>query len=59
VQVQPDGLLKVLTRRGKQRNVAASDPRLRPARWWETLFFRRRFPQATDSSGASSSPRAA
>ena len=40
LQVQPDGLLKVLTRRGKERNVAASDPRLRPARWWEIFFFR-------------------
>jgi hypothetical protein len=59
LQVQPDGLLKVLTRRGKQRNVAASDPRLRPARWWEMLFFRGRFPQPTGSNGASPSPRAA
>jgi len=50
LQVQPDGLLKVLTRRGKERSVAASDPRLRPARWWETLFFRGRFPHPVDSN---------
>jgi hypothetical protein len=45
VQVQPNGLLTVVTRRGKQRAVAATDPRLRPARWWECLLFRSRFPQ--------------
>jgi hypothetical protein len=45
VQVQPDGTLTVVTRRGKQRHVTASDPRLRPAKWWENFFFRSRFPQ--------------
>jgi len=48
--VQPDGTLVVLTRRGKQRTVAAADNRLRPARWWESLFFGSRFPQKSDPS---------
>jgi hypothetical protein len=45
VQVRDDSLT-VVTRRGKERAVAATDPRLRPARWWETFFFRGRFPPA-------------
>jgi hypothetical protein len=44
-QVNPDGRLTVVTRRGKERAVAADDPRLRPARWWESLLFGRRFPR--------------
>lgn len=61
VQVQADGVLTVITRRGKERAVAASDPRLRLARWWETLFFRGRFPRAGDmpSDGHSSRTSAA
>lgn len=46
--VQPDGTLTVVTRRGKQRVVPASDPCLRPARWWENIFCSSRFPQSTD-----------
>jgi len=49
VNVQPDGTLIVVTRRGKQRQLPASDPRLRPARWWENFFFRSRFPQLPDN----------
>lgn len=45
VQVQPDGALVVITRRGKERSLAATDPRLRRARWWEALLFRDRFPR--------------
>jgi len=44
VGVQPDGFLVVITRRGKERSIAASDPRLRLARWWEWLLYRDRFP---------------
>jgi hypothetical protein len=44
LEVLPDGHLKVLTRRGKQRQVATDDPRLRPARWWEKLIYAARFP---------------
>ena len=50
-EVQPSGLLVVMTRRGKQRTVQASDPHLRPARWWENFFLRSRFPQLPPSSG--------
>jgi hypothetical protein len=44
--VDADGRLTVVTRRGKERHIAASDERLRPARWWESLFFASRFPPA-------------
>src|SRR3954451_12098657 len=39
-----DSSLLVCTRRGKQRNVSTTDPRLRPARWWEKLLLGSRFP---------------
>ena len=45
VKVQPDGLVVVVTRRGKERSIPAGDTRLRPARWWELFFFRDRFPR--------------
>lgn len=51
VQVGADGLLTVITRRGKERSIEASDPRLRPARWWEMLFLRDRFPTLTAAPG--------
>jgi len=50
LEVTPEGILTVVTRRGKQRAVPASDPRLRPARWWENIFFSSRFPQPPNSS---------
>ena len=57
VDVRPDGLLTVITRRGKERSIEASDSRLRPARWWESLFFRDRFPRLTGMPGGDHSPR--
>jgi hypothetical protein len=42
--VLPDGSLVVCTRRGKQHTIAAADPALRRAYWWERLWFRPRFP---------------
>ncbi|MEX2176026.1 MAG: hypothetical protein WD872_16815 [Pirellulaceae bacterium] len=48
LEAKPDGTLTVVTRRGKQRVVPASDPRLRPARWWENIFLASRFPQPED-----------
>ena len=57
VHVRPDGLLTVITRRGKERSIEASDSRLRPARWWESLFFRDRFPRLTGMPGGDHSPR--
>jgi len=56
LSVKPDGHLTVVTRRGKQRIVPASDPRLRPARWWESIFFASRFPP-TDGSNPQQPPQ--
>jgi hypothetical protein len=42
--VQPDHRVVVCTRRGKRHTVAADDPALRRATWWERLLFRHRFP---------------
>jgi hypothetical protein len=42
-----DGKLRLRTRRGKEHVVDSRDPRLRPARWWERLMYRGRFPTLT------------
>lgn len=55
--VHPDGWLTVITRRGKRRAVWSGDPRLRSARWWELLFFRRRFPAFDVAAGSPSQPQ--
>jgi hypothetical protein len=44
------GLLTLATRRGKQHTVSAEDANLRPARWWERLIYRDRFPAAEPPS---------
>lgn len=33
------------TRRGKRHLVDPDDPNLRPASWWECIWYRHRFPQ--------------
>jgi hypothetical protein len=43
-EVRLDGHLLLVTRRGKQHDVESTDPRLRPARWWERWIYRERFP---------------
>lgn len=43
--VRSDGTLVLVTRRGKEHEVAADDPRLRRANFWEKLFLRDRFPR--------------
>jgi hypothetical protein len=48
LDVQSDGMLVVVTRRGKQRQIPTSDSHLRPARWWESFFLRSRFPQTEE-----------
>lgn len=53
--VHADGTLTLVTRRGKQRVLPASDPQLRLAHWWENFFFRSRFPQLPASPGGDSS----
>jgi hypothetical protein len=47
VAVQPDDTLVVRTRRGKQHTIAAGDPNVRAAHWWEQLLFWHRFPPRT------------
>lgn len=42
--VTADGIVELITRRGKIHQVLADDPRLRPARWWERWIYRDRFP---------------
>jgi hypothetical protein len=44
IGIRPDNMLVVLTRKGKQHTIAANDPNLRRAHWWERLFFWHRFP---------------
>lgn len=44
-EVRQNGSLELRTRRGKLRVVAASDPELRPATWWERLTHRSQFPR--------------
>ena len=41
-----DNRLRLRTRRGKEHVIRADDPNLRPARWWENLFFGSRFPKS-------------
>jgi hypothetical protein len=45
VAVQPDNTLVVRTRKRKQHTIAADDPNLRRAHWWERLLFWHRFPE--------------
>lgn len=43
-QLAPGESLIIVTRRGKTREVACSDPLLRKATWWQKLRYRDRFP---------------
>ncbi|HCP13380.1 MAG TPA: hypothetical protein DIT89_13690 [Planctomycetaceae bacterium] len=44
VELLADGQLILATRKGKRRTVAATDPLLKKAGWWQRLRHRRRFP---------------
>ncbi len=59
VQVQPNGFVVVITRRGKERSIAVNDPRLRPARWWESFLYRDRFPRLSTTPGSEPNSTAA
>jgi hypothetical protein len=48
IAVEPTQLV-VRTRRGRQRTLAAGDPGLRRAHWWERLLLRGRFPTLSPS----------
>ena len=45
-EVDHEGQLVLVTRRGKRHCVSAQDLNLRPANWWEKVRFRRRFEEA-------------
>ncbi len=49
IEVLEDDKIRVQTRRGKTHVLDATDPKLRPARWWERLVYRHRFPKVADS----------
>ena len=51
IAVQPDHRVVVLTRRGRQHTLAAEDPALRRASWWERLLLRHRFPPLAPANG--------
>lgn len=44
-EVLDDNQVLLRTRRGKTRILRADDFNLRPASWWERLFYRNSFPQ--------------
>jgi hypothetical protein len=44
VEVRPGPAVVVRTRRGRLRTLAAGDPALHRAAWWERLLFGPRFP---------------
>ena len=44
-EIQPNGDLVLVTRRGKRHVVSPTDPCLRSARWWERWLYRERFPK--------------
>jgi hypothetical protein len=46
LEVQPDGVAKFLTRRGKIRYLTATNPAVRRASFWERIFYRGRFASA-------------
>ena len=57
VDVEPDGTVTLVTRRGKQRTISSDDVRLRKARWWERWLYQRRFPKLEQIQALKSSPR--
>jgi len=51
--VQPDGKIRIRTRRGKERLLEPDDPSLRKASFWEWLLLGYRFPTLGDVSSDS------
>jgi hypothetical protein len=43
-EVLPNEQLVLVTRRGKEHVISASDPALRRANWWDRFYHRDRFP---------------
>lgn len=55
-EVLDGGRVRLRTRRGKEHVVAARDPRLRRARWWERWLLRARFQAVEQGLDAPSQP---
>jgi hypothetical protein len=51
-EVREDGQLLLKTRRGKEHVVEPDAPRLRRPRWWELLWWRKKFPSLKDLESA-------
>ncbi|QDU96276.1 hypothetical protein [Lignipirellula cremea] len=51
-EVREGGDLLLRTRRGKTREIAAEDPQLRRARFWERWLFASKFPALEDNEPA-------
>lgn len=49
-EVREDGQVILRTRRGKQHQIEANDPRLRPAKWWERILFSSRYRSIVDQT---------
>ena len=43
-ECRPDGVLVLITRRGKEHVIQEDNPNLRHANWWEKFVHRNRFP---------------
>jgi hypothetical protein len=56
-EVDPNGTLQIITRRGKQRSVSKDDLRLRRASWWERWFYRERFPKLSQQQDCTLPPQ--
>jgi hypothetical protein len=50
-ECQADGMLLLVTRRGKQHVVREDSPNLRHANWWEKFIHRGRFPELDPATG--------
>lgn len=44
-EIHDDGTITLVTRRGKEHRIAADDPRLRAANFWQRWLHRNRFPK--------------
>jgi hypothetical protein len=44
IAIEADNKVVVYTKRGRQHTLAADDPALRPAKFWERFLLRKRFP---------------
>ena len=50
-ECRPDGMVLLITRRGKEHLVKEDSPNLRHANWWEKFVHRGRFPEWDPNTG--------